>query len=85
MKFFGPPRPERVLLRRNTLQTFSAKSHAALRARASFLVQGFVLCPFLKSGTAPIALMRFTLFEQRLAVEAFCPEFFCGAVCTWRI
>ena len=31
---------------------------------ASFLVQGFVLCPFLKSESARSALVRFTLLND---------------------
>ena len=46
-------------------------------AGASFLLQGFVLRPFLKVGGARIALMRFALLNDASRWTFPFPNFFC--------
>ena len=43
---------------------------------ASFLVRGFTLCSFLKSGSARIALMRFALLNDASRWTLCLPNFF---------
>ena len=54
-------------------------------AGASFLVQGFVLCPFLKSENARSALVRFTLLNDASRWTLPFPNFDVVPQCPWRI
>ena len=59
---FFHKRIKRSFIRIFELVDISAKSYATLRGASSSL-QRFVLCSFLKSGSARVALMRFTLLN----------------------
>ena len=45
-------------------------------AGATFLVQGFILCPLRKSGRARIALVRFTLLHDASRWTLYFPSFY---------
>ena len=51
-------------------------------AGASFLLQGFVSCSFLNSGSARIALMRFTLLDDASRWTLSFPNFY-GVQCAF--